>query len=65
MRIIHRKKTYADGEVTLNIATFECDCGRFYAISETAYVGKPRKLDYKYCPYCGKEIKTEEIKENE
>lgn len=66
MRILHRKTTYSSYDLTLNVVMFECDCGAVYQISEQIRAPYLRKvLDYKYCPYCGKEIKMEDVKERE
>lgn len=66
MKILHRKTTYSDYDVTVNVVMFECDCGKVYNIAEQIRTIDTRNvLDYKYCPYCGKEIKMEEVKERE
>lgn len=66
MRILHRKTTYSSYDLTLNVVTFECDCGAVYQIPEQIRAIDTRKvLGYKYCPYCGKKIKMEEVKERE
>ena len=49
------------GNSTLCTFIFSCDCGNAYKMNGTL-VNEKMILDYKFCPYCGKELKNDEKK---
>lgn len=75
MKITRRDYITADNSneklIELNNIRIKCDCDNLFETTlKTTIILKPdfnveQETEFKYCPYCGKKIKFEELNEYE